>query len=1341
MNAAAQSIPRERKAVLLLAGLLFGAWVVLKWDRLTEDQAGIIRLVLGFLFAGLVLVRPKGEGAPLRLPRGSVGVLAMAGTLMVLVGLQFPIHQLEWLGLVVLLFACLRWALPESWGRDTLLALVLLYWVHPLPSQVFAPLQFWMQEMSTWFSEWLLHALNVRAWRHGLLLHAGYRVFGVPESCSGMKTAVTVLLSAIGAGALLRLRVVDVVLLTAAGLAQVLILNVFRICFIVKYGADMPPEWSYNILHATMGVFLIGSVTLVYLEAAIWRHWRQGRARQKRIDAEETPDRASRIPRVWQLILRWGWRVALAALVGLVALRAVQARRPAHRAEMIRGALDGLLATNLEAAEQAVNEALALLPGDPGLETVRMQVLFRREAFTEVIAAVGRIPDEQRSIEHRVLAAQSYANLGEMEQAMALVDGLPASSMQQPGVALIRAQFGVLRDQAEMVASNAVIAVRAHPLLERVRSLYPYLADHEQWAAIVEADRPLPYEEPVSALIACTAALEMSDYVRAQDILVEAVRKWPEDVHLIGPLHAMAVLQRGGDWEERYVRVLRLRLGELSADELNRQLKNCFRLARPDLAWQVVRRLEQVDPSHPGLLLAPAKYRDAWFLFRKLQLGVRSGDDNDVIDVRHLQPLAGRYEPWAAAWAAIPYGEVLSGAGAGAFSRARLAAARTEIERRLADGSASVRVKMMLPEVLAMAGDAAGAHASLDRLAAEHPERRSEILLEHAAYYEQAGEWENAYEALRTYLALFSKAQLSPNLRLANVLLRLDLGTYAMGRLSRAAALYPESEHVRSAIGAIWAYYGFPEESLFILWPLPGMQRTPVMAQLLYDTGRFKDAMRVASVAGISLPDAGADARQSRLLPPAEWTVRWMGGAGVTNVEEMMVEADRYRAELAKDDVRSPFVEGLRRLKLAWYETRGGAEESDPARWSAIGRDGFEKGAALNELTMLLARQGRFEEALPAAREAALQMPESPMLWRILLALSGGRREFVDAAVRACPADSELWLASLVVRLRDDGPGDWLRREVDAAVRGGRFSPGAMVRAGDLLLRSGRTEEASICARDAISRGMNLLAAYVLGLRCAMAAGDAKWVHACAAEATEVAVDPWPFYKLIVDLKLKEERLDGELVAALERLAERYPEEVRWRQRLGQVYFERGETDSALAVLKDAVEGEGSKVHIRTYLIAAEAARLEGRIERAVTILEAARRLHPTSVSVLNNLVYALAQDRRTLARAQTLLPELLAMGEGDNFAVLDTAAVVHLRAGNALQAEEFITRALSMVKKDDYARAEMDLNAAEIQLALGRVNVAKRSLELIRADAQRSALVDVRAREMLEQVRRQAPD
>jgi len=138
---------------------------------------------------------------------------------------------------------------------------------------------------------------------------------------------------------------------------------------------------------------------------------------------------------------------------------------------------------------------------------------------------------------------------------------------------------------------------------------------------------------------------------------------------------------------------------------------------------------------------------------------------------------------------------------------------------------------------------------------------------------------------------------------------------------------------------------------------------------------------------------------------------------------------------------------------------------------------------------------------------------------------------------------------------------------------------------------------------------------------------------------------------------------------------------------------------------------------------------------KSIHILETARQDHPKDMNVLNNLVYALAQNPATVKQAVALVPELLKSNAG--FAIYDTAAVVALRSGDLKAASEYASKAIALVKQGDYDWHEVYLNAAETQLESGHYREARRDLEVVRKSPERTPSIETRVRELLDEISR----
>jgi tetratricopeptide (TPR) repeat protein len=200
----------------------------------------------------------------------------------------------------------------------------------------------------------------------------------------------------------------------------------------------------------------------------------------------------------------------------------------------------------------------------------------------------------------------------------------------------------------------------------------------------------------------------------------------------------------------------------------------------------------------------------------------------------------------------------------------------------------------------------------------------------------------------------------------------------------------------------------------------------------------------------------------------------------------------------------------------------------------------------------------------------------------------------------------------------------------------------------------------------------------------------------------------------------------------LNKLRAKFPYELQWSERLGFINYQNHDMSSAFSVLVPMLDkGLMDQMNPVSVLIAAEAAYVKGDNDKAIEILEKVHESQPNDMVTLNNLVYSLAQNPKTLVRAQTLLPRLLAP-KLESAAVFDTAATVYFKAGKIKQAAEFTRKALKLVRPGDHAEDEIHLNAAEVFIRIGDLKEARAELDIVSRIGKRSRGAEARRRALV---------
>lgn len=1325
----------SRKTVLAAAIGLFAVWFIANSPRIVGDDDGFIRFVLGALFAILILLRQKSSEAEIVLPRWTVPALLIAGTVFALAGIILRVNMVEWVGILFILFSAVIWVSPSRYTHDVIVAFVLLFCVHPLPGQIFTSVQHMMQVLSVWGSEIVLHWSNVRVWADGLTLRTGYLNFMVPEICSGMRTAVTVLLCTLGVGMLLRLKWYEVVVFAFLGLIQVLALNITRIVHMVLWAPRMPPEWAENYLHDSVAIFLLGAIVLVQIEVSWWKVWSRRRKRLKHgieTGELEPPERASIIPGRLRRLLTVGTILSVVAVIGFSAFAMFYKSRRYHKVEMIKPVIEALMHSNVLAAERAIGVLLKQDADDRELLVMRVRLCLMKGEFDKALDVLDELEnmEDGLSLHETILKGWALMRQGHAAEAISLVNALPESADQLPGVAMIKAEFAAAEDKPVEAALNTVLAARSHMMVSRVRDMFPYLARREQWQAISDSDHDIPYNDVRCALIAVQANMRVGNIAGTARTLKHALKSWPNDRRFLHSLFAVARWWREGDWENIYADCLKANLMEFSADDLAIMMNQCWRLGRVDLAWALYKRLAVVDKNDPSLHLVPAQRSRQWFSVRTHDVGVQSEDKEARISLATLCRETQRIEPFSSLWQKVPLGEELAWAYMTVSRDRHIALCLDELDRRTESGDLTRRLEWMYPSALALAGRYPEAHTRLDEILDHYPEMKPEVLLQHAVFYDQKQKWQDSYESVFEYNQEKYLPNLTAQLMQVGALINMNVGVAAMDVVDKARLLFPGTVRLDLAEAAIWDVFGYKEQALFLLSKTKGGSDSPIAIQLLYDTGRFREAKELSEATGVGIIRRGKVLKQSFGLRPAQWAVarRWPE-LTEANIAKMLKPLDNLLKEAS-----SPYMLSLLKLTQDWLHAQGKEDTSDIGKWEVIGRNDRETVGALYRLATLLARNQQYSGAVSTIRRSLEILPKSPVLWRALVSMTEGNNEDVKAAYNICPDDPNIWLGWLVANAKSHEDWKWAKNEINQVIDTRRFSSGTLTRAGRFFYEKKQLDIAGILAKAAIPRSRGLIPAYWLGLVTGIRTKDFGWALSCAIGGVENAEDPTPFFKAIVEIKAMGKTYDSDMLAALEYLTENQREEPQWAVTLGRAYFQKGDMQRALTIFDSVVREDSGNLRPQTLLLAAEAARLEGKPWQAVRILESAYELYPERVSVLNNLVYVLALDKRTLTRARKLLPKLISIGN-ESFEVMDTVAMVYIRTGELESARKHMDAALGGLDRVSYSPQEMRLNAAELQVRLGKHEEAKQQLELLRQDAERSDFIDMKASKMLRDI------
>ncbi|MEI6808987.1 MAG: archaeosortase/exosortase family protein [bacterium] len=1314
-----------QKAVLACAIVMLTLWLVFTFWISRWTGVGISHVMLGVIFAVLILVRPKPENVQsMARPATSAvaGIAAVAGTLAFVAGTVFDVMRLQWLGVLLILFGVARWSLPEKFSRDTFISLILLYWIYPVPGQVLAFLHAAMQAASVQGAEYLLHALNYRVWADGSIIRTAVATFMVPEACSGLATATTVLMCGAGIGILLRLRLLQVLILMLSGAIQVVLLNIGRIALMVMLADPAQPAWAGQFLHDSLGVLLLVSVVLIQVEASWLRSLRRNTAEIEN-DVRATlftSDSIRRLPIFWQHVLKRPGVVFLSMFAMAFAIVLMIRCKPYHRAEMIGGVATDLISMDAEQAERACRAALRLNHSNYAIRKELVRILLLRGAHEDALRELDVIPAaiRQADQDHSVLLAWGLMGTGRPDAAKSVVSNIAAIVGQdQPGVAMVQAEFAAHRGDIELAAEMVVKASKSAVLTHRVRALYPYLAAAGRWDAISESASNVPYRDFSHAMIAVNACLEQKDPSGAAKVLTLLMTTHGNDPRLLKYFYVLAAIWPDSEWESTFAVKLAGSLDRLGPDDLAMWVEQSCRLRRPDLAWLAYNRLKVAESNHPAVFLMPAWMGDEWFTFQKRFLGFSSGVADDVI---RLAPdmyycLARTATPWRKAWKDIPMvGELYAVTGddhdrANESRKKLLAMALAEFAARDTKGNLSLDMKYLYAQACDLVGRQNEAHAILSGIVAGHASESNKVLLAHAGIYQHSGDWQNVYETLRAW-AGSKNAPLPAMLMFCESQFRLTLGVSALENIRRTLVTFPYSAQAATLQVRLSSMFLGTEETLLaieLLKPrMGGFEGLEIEA--LLKTQRFSEAKAINAALLTGSDISPTSAVQDLVLSPAELSGQW----GIANIpSEVEFGSNALILERNQHNISSPFMKQLVQLWLDCNRSKCTGKDADPEKWAACGRDSMERAAALNQLTLLLCRNGKIAEARKAARMAVAEAPTSGMLRRLLIGLSPGVPGVPEEAFAACPDDSEVWLAHIVAGIDSGKAEAWAIEEVRNATKARKYPVATIVRAGDFLLGKRMVNAAAVAATDAETKARGLVPAHVLALRCAEQLQERKWALSATARAIEHSLSPQPYLcSKLIEFWGMNEKPDWDVLFALGRLRTLEPSNPLWMEMLGWAKFLAGGLNNVDArdQMKDAIAaGHTNKT---AYLMLAEAERRLGRRIDAVATLKLGLQVYRNDSAMLNNLAYTLGEDAENLPEALAMVPHLLKTG-GRNPDVLDTVQFIYIRSGQLSLAEQVIADELVFVAKHSTEWAKAMLRLAQIRWKEGKLEAARRIL------------------------------
>jgi len=273
--------------LLLAAAGLFAYWRIIEYDP-SAGARNVVSGAEGFFFSptgtypGLLLVltawllyRRRGRLAlAMQLPRGAVAPLCGFAMMLLAAALATWAHYVDTLSLLIpsmslMMFGGGLFLGGAEGGRATAVPAVFLLLAYPSPPALHNQLVWPMQLATASVAASVLNAVGIEATHSGdLIMVGGERLYQVIESCAGLRSIGTLLMSAFVYAEIFHRRGLRAALLIVAAPLLGLMINHLRVLSIV-----MNPWSDVGFVHTTQGLAMLvmGVLAIALLDRVIGR--------------------------------------------------------------------------------------------------------------------------------------------------------------------------------------------------------------------------------------------------------------------------------------------------------------------------------------------------------------------------------------------------------------------------------------------------------------------------------------------------------------------------------------------------------------------------------------------------------------------------------------------------------------------------------------------------------------------------------------------------------------------------------------------------------------------------------------------------------------------------------------------------------------------------------------------------------------------------------------------------------------------------------------------------------------------------------------------------------------
>jgi exosortase len=184
------------------------------------------------------------------------------------------IQTLAPVSMVLFLFSTVIYILGYGFVKELIFPLCFLFFIVPIPSQIYSALTIPLQLFVTQASVFISGLFDIPLLREGNVIHLPHRTLQVVQACSGLRSLVSLLtLSAVFGYLTLSSNILRTILFLS-GFPVAVFVNIFRVLLMILAFHYMDFDLTEDKIHSIFGLVVFGlALLLIAIIKKVLSHW------------------------------------------------------------------------------------------------------------------------------------------------------------------------------------------------------------------------------------------------------------------------------------------------------------------------------------------------------------------------------------------------------------------------------------------------------------------------------------------------------------------------------------------------------------------------------------------------------------------------------------------------------------------------------------------------------------------------------------------------------------------------------------------------------------------------------------------------------------------------------------------------------------------------------------------------------------------------------------------------------------------------------------------------------------------------------------------------------------